>query len=194
MGDKDVQMLGHVNIHITGLIFCCSFAAWGSCADIQCDFCKNLCGKETKMTDCTAFCCCLKCVVLLSIEWLQHKEHSTPCGYIECCVLKAAISMTLASGRIEWSFSVSVAVWPFSLSIERQFVCDTTGLCRCSDECLWSRSWQRRREKTRGEGREGPNLWLHYSRLKGYTLCIALSADVFFNSQVKLCSWLTGIF
>lgn len=65
-------------------------------------------------------------------------------------------------GRIEWSFRLSVAGWPFSLSIAWQYVCDTTGLYRCSDECFWSRSWQRRREIKRAEGREGPNHWLDY--------------------------------
>ncbi len=60
-------------------------------------------------------------------------------------VLRVAIPMTLAPGRIEWSFRLSAAVWPFSLAIEWRYVCDTSGQYHCSDECFWSRSWQRRR-------------------------------------------------
>lgn len=73
-------------------------------------------------------------------------------------VLEAAISTTLASGRIEWSFRLSEAAWPFSPSVAWQYVCDTTGLYRGPDECLRSRSWQRQRAARRGEGREGPLL------------------------------------
>lgn len=70
-------------------------------------------------------------------------------------VLKAPISMTLAPGRIEWSFRLSVAAWPFCPSVERRYVCDNTGLYRRTDGCLRSRSWQRRGEIKRGEGRDG---------------------------------------
>lgn len=82
-------------------------------------------------------------------KWGDALHRST------CRVLEAPISMTLAPGRIEWSFRLSVAVWPLCLSMERRYVCDNTGLYRCGDGCLWSRSWQRRREIKREEGRDG---------------------------------------
>lgn len=82
-------------------------------------------------------------------KWDDALHRST------CRVLEAPISMTLAPGRIEWSFRLSVAVWPLCPSVERRYVCDNTGLYRCADGCLWSRSWQRRREIKREEGRDG---------------------------------------
>lgn len=87
-------------------------------------------------------------------KWDDALQHST------CSVLEAPIFMTLAPGRIEWSFRLSVAVWPLCPFAERRHVCDNTGLYRCSDGCLWSRSWQRRRELKRGEGRDGRLLGL----------------------------------
>lgn len=40
---------------------------------------------------------------------------------------------------------LSVSLW--------HYVCDITGQYHCSDECFWSRSWQRRREVERGWGK-----------------------------------------
>ena len=50
-------------------------------------------------------------------------------------VLQSPISMTLAPGRIEWSFRLSVAAWPFCPSPARRYVCDNTGLYRHTDGC-----------------------------------------------------------
>lgn len=82
-------------------------------------------------------------------KWDNALHHNT------CRVLTPPVSMTLAPGRIEWSFRLSVAVWPICPPVERWYVCDNTGLYGCADGCWWSRSWQRRREIKRREGRDG---------------------------------------
>lgn len=98
-------------------------------------------------------------LALFNLFFLNNgKRGRLHAGCIVCRVLEAAISTTLASGRIEWSFRLSEAAWPFSPSVAWQYVCDTTGLYRCPDECLRSRSWQRQRAVRRGEGGEGPLL------------------------------------
>lgn len=86
-------------------------------------------------------------------KWDDALHRST------CRVLKAPVSMTLTPGRIEWSFRLSVAVWPLCPSVERRYVCDNTGLYRCGDGCLWSRSWQRRREIKKGRRQGWTTRW-----------------------------------
>lgn len=104
-------------------------------------------------------------------KWDDALHRST------CRVLEAPVSMTLAPGRIEWSFRLSVAVWPLCPSVERRYVCDNTGLYRCGDGCLWSRSWQRRREIKKGR-RQGWTtrwpLWITGKENIFYTGCSAL--------------------